>query len=78
MPLCKDNIKEEKLLYLPYMTDFNILFGDIKVYDMNLTSLNSIDDLYDDNYVPDYSSIKRYDKYFERSTLRISSNGSKN
>ena len=63
MPLCKDNIKEEKLLYLPYMTDFNILFGDIKVYDMNLTSLNSIDDLYDDNYVPDYSSIKRYDNY---------------
>ena len=45
------------------MTDFNILFGDIKVYDINVTSLNSIDDLYDENYMTDYIWIKRYDDY---------------
>ena len=40
-----------------------ILFGDIKVYDINVTSLNSIDDLYDENYMTDYIWIKRYDDY---------------
>ena len=61
--LCKNNIKEEKILYLPYMTDFNILFGDIKVYDIDVDSLNSLDDFYGDKYLKVYNSDKRYDNY---------------
>ena len=63
MFLCKHNIPEEKFLYLPYMTNFNILFGDIKVYDMNISLINSLDDFYDENYLIIYNSEKRYDDY---------------
>ena len=51
MLLCNNSIKEEKLLYLPYMTNFNILFGDIIIYDIDVSSLNSLDDFYDETYM---------------------------
>ena len=63
MLLCNNSIKEEKLLYLPYMTNFNILFGDIIIYDIDVSSLNSLDDFYDERYMKIYSSDKRYDDY---------------
>ena len=63
MFLCENNEKEEKLLYLPYMTNFNILFGDVKVYDIDVNSLNSLDDFYDENYLKNYNSDKRYNDY---------------
>ena len=63
MFLCKDNTYEEKYIYLPYMTYFNILYGDIEIYDINITSLNNLDDFYNENYMKNYSSIKRYNDY---------------
>ena len=63
MFLCNNSIKEEKLLYLPYMTNFNILFGDIIIYDIDVSSLNSLDDFYDEKYMKIYNSDKRYDDY---------------
>ena len=70
MFLCNNSIKEEKLLYLPYMINFNILFGDIIIYDIDVSSLNSLDNFYDETYMKIYSSNKRYDNY-------ISSKGEK-
>ena len=61
--LCKNNIQEDKIIFLPYMTNFDILFGDIKVYDIDVSSLNSLDDFYEENYMKQYSSLKRYDNY---------------
>ena len=58
MYLCKDNIEEEKYIYLPYMTNFNILFGKIEIYEINVTSLNSLDEIFNDNYLEVYSSLK--------------------
>ena len=63
MFLCNNDTKEEKLLYLPYMTNFNILFGDIKIYDIDVNSLNSLDDFYDEKYMKIYNSNKRFDNY---------------
>ena len=63
MFLCNNNTQEEKFIYLPYMTNFNILFGDIKVYDIDVSLLNSLDDFYDENYMKSYNSFKRYDNY---------------
>jgi hypothetical protein len=64
MYLCKNNIEEEKYIYLPYMTNFHILYGDIEIYDINKNLLNSLDDLYNENYMKNYSNDKRYDDYF--------------
>ena len=63
MHFCKNNISEEKYIYLPYMTNFNILYGDIKIYDMNITKLNSLDDFFNENYMDNYSFYKRYVDY---------------
>ena len=63
MYLCKDNTYEEKYIYLPYMTNFNILYGDVEIYDINVTSLNSLNDFYNENYMKNYKSIKRYENY---------------
>ena len=49
MHLCKDNIEEEKYIYLPYMTNFNILFGKIEIYEINVTSLNSLDEIFSES-----------------------------
>ena len=60
---CQNNTKEENYLYLPYMTNINILYGDIEIYDLNLTSLNSINDMYNEKYMEKYIYSKRYDNY---------------
>ena len=61
--LCKDNTYEEKIMYLPYMTDFHYLFGDIKVYDIDVTLLKSLDQFYDEQYMQIYDPLKRYYDY---------------
>ena len=71
MFLCKKNIQEEKFIYLPYMTNFNILFGDIKVYDIDVSSLNSLDDFYVEKYMKNYYSYKRYENYFSMKDERF-------
>ena len=63
MFLCNNSIEEEKYIYLPYMTHFNILFGDIQVYDINITSLKGLDDLYNETYMEKYNNNKRNDDY---------------
>ena len=63
MYLCKDNTYEDKYIYMPYMTNFNILYGDVEIYDINVSSLNSLDDFYNENYMQKYNSIKRYSDY---------------
>ena len=63
MYLCKDNIEEEKYIYLPFMTNFNILFGKIEIYEINVTSLNSLDEIFNDDYLEVYNSLKRYNDY---------------
>jgi len=63
MYLCKDNIEEEKYIYLPYMTNFNILFGKIEIYEINVTSLNSLDEIFNEKYLEVYNSLKRYNDY---------------
>ena len=68
---CKNNIQEDKILFLPYMTNFNIFFGDIKVYDIDVSSLNSLDDFYDENYMEQYSYPKRYDNYLSMKEERF-------
>ena len=63
MHFCKNNISEEKYIYLPYMTNFNILYGDIEIYDMNISKLNNLDDFFNENYLDIYNFHKRYDDY---------------
>ena len=62
--LCKNDIQEEKYFYGPYMTNFNILYGDIEIYDINLTLLNSLDDFNNEKYMKNYIYSKRYNDYF--------------
>ena len=64
MYLCNDNIEEEKYISLPYMTNFNILFGDLEIYEINVTSLKNLDEIYNDSYLENYNSLKRYNNYY--------------
>ena len=61
--LCNNNANEEIYIYLPYMTNFNILYGDIEIFDINVTLLNSLDDLYDESYMKKYNYEERYYDY---------------
>ena len=45
------------------MTNFNILFGKIEIYEINVTSLNSLDEIFNDDYLEVYNSLKRYNDY---------------
>ena len=45
------------------MTNFNILYGDIQIYQINATLLNSLDDLYNENYMKKYNYEERYNDY---------------
>ena len=62
--LCDDNIEEEKYIYLPYMTDFTVLFGNMEIYEINVTSLKSLDEIYNESYMEGYNSLKRYSDYY--------------
>lgn len=53
------------------MTNFNILFGDIEIYDINVTILNKLDDIYDENYIKYYSYTKRYDNHLSLNEEQI-------
>ena len=45
------------------MTNFNILYGDVEIYDINIALLKTLDDLHNENYMENYNIIKRYDNY---------------
>ena len=62
--LCDDNIEEEKYIYLPYMTDFTVLFGNMEIYEINVTSLKSLDEIYNESYMEGYNILKRYSDYY--------------
>ena len=58
--LCVDDISREYYIYFPYMTNFNILYGDMEIYDMNITLLDSLDNFYNKYYMKKYNFEERY------------------
>ena len=46
------------------MTNFNILFGDVEIYEINVTSLKNLDEIYNDSYLVNYNRLKRYNNYY--------------
>ena len=61
--LCDNDNEEEKYINLPYMTKFSILYGDVEIYDINIASLNSLDDLFNEAFMKKYNYDERYYDY---------------
>ena len=65
MYLCENDIREEKYIYLPYMTNFNVLFGSVDIFEIISAGLTNVDDIFSDNYLLKYNNSKRYDNYYK-------------
>ena len=52
-------ILKKKNISLSYLTNFNNLFGDLEIYEINVTSLKNLNEFYDENYLEKYNSQKK-------------------
>ena len=68
--LCNSN-EDEKYIYLPYMTSFNVLYGDLFIYDIDVNKLSSLDYFEDENYMEEYNYEQRYDYNSKRIEEKI-------
>ena len=68
--LCNSN-EDEKYIYLPYMTSFNVLYGDLFIYDIDVNKLSSLYYFEDENYMEEYNYEQRYDYNSKRIEEKI-------